>query len=82
MGQRRDKRKKPMHIAALALAASTLAAPAFAQGTPVAGIGDVLAPMVRAMRGMLGTTLLNNLQLIGPGARRRGMTIRLSSLAS
>ena len=51
-----------MRIAALALTFSTLAAPAFAQNTPVTGIVDVPAPMVRAIQEMVSPETLRELQ--------------------
>lgn len=56
-----------MRIAALALAASALATPAFSQNTPVTGIGDVPAPMVRAIQEMVSPATLRELQARATG---------------
>jgi hypothetical protein len=52
-----------MRFAALALAASTLAAPAFAQNRPVTGVAnDIPAPMVRAIQQMVNPATLRELK--------------------
>lgn len=52
-----------MRIAALALAASTLVTPAFAQNKPATGIPDeVPAPMVRAIQEMLSPETLSEIR--------------------
>ena len=52
-----------MRLAALALAASTLAAPALAQNRPVTGIPDQIpAPMVRAIQAMVSPATLKELR--------------------
>jgi hypothetical protein len=52
-----------MRLAALALAASTLAAPALAQNRPVTGIPDQIpAPMVRAIQEMVSPATLRELR--------------------
>ena len=52
-----------MRLAALALAASTLAMPAFAQNKPVTGIPDqVPAPMVHAIQQMVSPATLRELR--------------------
>ena len=52
-----------MRIAALALTALTLAAPAFAQNKPVTGIPDQIpAPMVRAIQEMVNPATLRELR--------------------
>ncbi|HEY2616441.1 MAG TPA: hypothetical protein VGI78_03810 [Acetobacteraceae bacterium] len=52
-----------MRIAALTLAASMLAAPAFAQNKPVTGVGnDIPAPMVRAIQAMVSPATLRELK--------------------
>ena len=52
-----------MRIAALALTALTLGAPAFAQNKPVTGIPDQIpAPMVRAIQEMVSPATLRELR--------------------
>jgi len=51
-----------MRIAALALAALTLAVPAFAQNKPVTGIDQIPAPMVRAIQEMVSPATLRELR--------------------
>jgi hypothetical protein len=57
-----------MRIAALVLAASTLAAPALAQNKPVTGIPDQIPPpMVRAIQEMVSPATLRDLQARATG---------------
>ena len=57
-----------MRIAAIALAASMLAAPAFAQNKPVTGIpNEIPAPMVHAIEQMVSPPTLHELQARATG---------------